>query len=107
MLGIVRHYMQSLSMKLLDVGCFDTMVEMQAPAKELRQQIIRDVVAGEGLRGKELQMQRLAQMTEYFTARDLVEVAKRVMQGGYEDSEKDIENIILSYKAQCFPSSQK
>ena len=79
MLGVVRHYMQSLSMKLLDVGCFDTMVEMQAPAKELRQQIIRDVVAGEGLRGKELQMQRLAQMTEYFTARDLVEVAKRVM----------------------------
>jgi hypothetical protein len=54
MLGVVRHYMQSLSMKLLDVGCFDTMVEMQAPAKELRQQIIRDVVAGEGLRGKEL-----------------------------------------------------
>ena len=36
MMGIVRHYMQSLSMKLLDVGCFDTMVEMQAPAKEAR-----------------------------------------------------------------------
>ena len=32
MMGIVRHYMQSLAMKLLDVGCFDTMVEMQAPS---------------------------------------------------------------------------
>lgn len=36
LLGIVRHFMQSVSMRLLDVGCFDTMVEMQAPAKEMR-----------------------------------------------------------------------
>jgi AAA+ superfamily predicted ATPase len=60
MMGIVRHYMQSLAMRLLDVGCFDTMVEMQAPSKEARYQIIREVVGSEELRTKEVQMQRLA-----------------------------------------------
>lgn len=106
MMGMVRHYMQSLSMKLLDVGCFDTMVEMHAPAKEARYQVIRDVIVGEGLRSKEVQMQRLAQMTEYFNGRDLDEIAKRVIEGGM-DSEKEIEETIMHYKAQCFPSSQK
>lgn len=60
MMGIVRHYMQSLAMKLLDVGCFDTMVEMQAPSKEARYQIIKDIVVSEEMRSKEVQMQRLA-----------------------------------------------
>ena len=60
MMGIVRHYMQSLAMKLLDVGCFDTMVEMQAPSKEARYQIIKDVIVSEEMRSKEEQMQRLA-----------------------------------------------
>jgi len=47
-------------MKLLDVGCFDTMVEMQAPSKEARYQIIKEVVVSEEMRSKEVQMQRLA-----------------------------------------------
>ena len=93
MMGIVRHYMQSLSMKLLDVGCFDTMVEMQAPSKEARYQIIKDVVVSEELRTKEVQMQRLAQLTEYFNARDLVEIAKRTIEGSM-DTEKHIEDTI-------------
>lgn len=92
-MGIVRHYMQSLSMKLLDVGCFDTMVEMQAPSKEARYQIIKDVVVSEELRTKEVQMQRLAQLTEYFNGRDLVEIAKRTIEGSM-DTEKDIEDTI-------------
>lgn len=92
-MGVVRHYMQSLSMKLLDVGCFDTMVEMQAPSKEARYQIIKDVVVSEELRTKEVQMQRLAQLTEYFNGRDLVEIAKRTIEGSM-DTEKDIEDTI-------------
>ena len=79
MLGVVRHYMQSLSMKLLDVGCFDTMVEMQAPSKEARYDIIRDLIVPEDMRTKELQLQRLAQMTEYFVAKDIVEIARQVI----------------------------
>lgn len=93
-------------MKLLDVGCFDTMVEMQAPSKEARYQIIRDIVATEEMRTKEVQIQKLAQMTEYFNGRDLVEIAKRTIEGGM-DSEKHIEDTIAEYKIQCFPSSQK
>ncbi len=64
--------------------------------------MVREVIGGEGLRGKEVQMQRLAQMTEYFNGRDLVEVAKRVIEGGKEN-EKEIEEVIVQYKAQCFP----
>jgi AAA+ superfamily predicted ATPase len=94
MMGIVRHYMQSLAMRLLDVGCFDTMVEMQAPSKEARYQIIREVVGSEELRTKEVQMQRLAQMTEYFNGRDLVEIAKRTMDRGMDTGEKHIEDTI-------------
>ena len=93
MMGIVRHYMQSLSMKLLDVGCFDTMVEMQAPSKEARYQIIKDVVVSEELRTQEVQMQRLAQLTEYFNGRDLVEISKRSIEGSM-DTEKHIEDTI-------------
>jgi SpoVK/Ycf46/Vps4 family AAA+-type ATPase len=95
MMGIVRHYMQSLAMKLLDVGCFDTMVEMQAPSKEARYQIIKDIVVSEDMRTKEVQMQRLAQMTEYFNGRDLVEIAKRTIEGGIIDNEeRHIEDTI-------------
>jgi AAA+ superfamily predicted ATPase len=94
MMGIVRHYMQSLAMRLLDVGCFDTMVEMQVPSKEARYQIIREVVGSEELRTKEVQMQRLAQMTEYFNGRDLVEIAKRTMDRGMDTGEKHIEDTI-------------
>ena len=94
MMGIVRHYMQSLAMKLLDVGCFDTMVEMQAPSKEARYQIIKDVVVGEEMRTKEVQMQRLAQMTEYFNGRDLVEIAKRTIEGGMDNGERHVEDTI-------------
>ncbi len=56
--------------------------------------MVREVIGGEGLRGKEVQMQRLAQMTEYFNGRDLVEVAKRVIEGGKEN-EKEIEEVIV------------
>ena len=97
LLGIVRHYMQSLNMKLMDVGAFDTMVEMQAPAKETRYAIIRDVIVQEEMRTKELQLQRLAQMTEYFMAKDIVEIAKQVIDSPH--TEKEIEDKIVSYKA--------
>lgn len=43
-IGISRHYM-SLNSKLLDVGLFDTMLEMQAPSKELRYSLIKDIFA--------------------------------------------------------------
>jgi hypothetical protein len=47
-------------MKLLDVGIMDTVIEMQAPAKEARYALIRDVIVPEEMRSKEIQMQKLA-----------------------------------------------
>lgn len=58
-LGVTRHFM-SLNTKLLDVGLFDTMVEMQPPSKEIRYALIRDVIAPESMRTKEIQLQKLA-----------------------------------------------
>jgi hypothetical protein len=47
------------------------------------------------MRTKEVQMQRLAQMTEYFNGRDLVEIAKRTIEGGImENEERHIEETI-------------
>ena len=55
-------------------------------------------MASEEMKTKEVQMQRLAQMTEYFNGRDLVEIAKRTIEGGIE-SDKHIEDNIAQYKA--------
>ena len=43
-LGIVRHFM-SLNVKLLDIGLFDSMIELQAPTKEQRYKLIKDLIA--------------------------------------------------------------
>jgi SpoVK/Ycf46/Vps4 family AAA+-type ATPase len=52
-LALARHYM-SINAKLLDVGLFDTMFEMQAPSKEARYALIKDVIAPESMQTKEI-----------------------------------------------------
>lgn len=44
MIGVIRHYM-SLNSKLLDIGYFDQMIEIQAPSKEQRYTLIKELVA--------------------------------------------------------------
>ncbi len=58
-IGIARHYM-SLNTKLLDVGIFDTMFEMQAPSKEQRYALVRDIIAPDSFKTKEIHLQKLA-----------------------------------------------
>ena len=50
----------SLNSRLLDIGYFDTMLEIQAPTKEQRYQLIKDLVAPEQYQGKEILMQKQA-----------------------------------------------
>lgn len=58
-LGIARHYM-SLNTKMLDIGIMDTLVEMQAPGKEARYGVVKELIADEGHRGREVWMQKVA-----------------------------------------------
>jgi hypothetical protein len=50
----------SLNTKLLDVGIFDTMFEMQAPSKEQRYALVRDIIAPDSFKTKEIHLQKLA-----------------------------------------------
>ena len=43
---MARHYM-SLNVKMLDICMFDTLVEMQAPSKEQRYLVIKELIADE------------------------------------------------------------
>jgi hypothetical protein len=44
----------SLNPKLLDINLFDTLYEVQAPSKELRYSLLKDLVVPPSMRGKEL-----------------------------------------------------
>lgn len=43
-MGIARHFM-GINTKMLDIGMFDTLIEMQAPSKDQRYQIVRELIA--------------------------------------------------------------
>jgi hypothetical protein len=58
-MGVARHYM-SLNTHLLDVGVMDSLIEMQPPSKEARYSLLRDVIAPQELRNKEIYLQKLA-----------------------------------------------
>lgn len=77
-LGIARHYM-SVNLRLLDVGIMDSLVEMQPPSKELRYQVIKDVIAPQELKNKEIYLQKLSQLTEYFVAKDMTALFKEIL----------------------------
>lgn len=95
-LGVSRHFM-SLNPKLLDLNLFDTMYELQAPSKDQRYSLLKDLVVPPSMRAKELQIQKLAQTTEYFTARDMAEVLRRM--GPHSDvDEEHVETVIKDYR---------
>eukprot|EP00347_Sterkiella_histriomuscorum_P013019 403366324 len=114
-LGIVRHYM-SLNSKLLEVGCFDQMLEMQPPSKEQRYTLIKDLLAPSQYQGKEIVLQKQAQMTEYFMAKDIALSFRDIIQemeqqqihavDGQPNYEKVFEESITQYKSSCFPQTQ-
>lgn len=106
-LGISRHYM-SLNAKLLDIGLFDTMVEITPPNKEARYALIKELLAPEQFLAKEILLQKMAQMSEYFTAKDLAVCFKEVqeaMSHDGEDFEKVFDQKVMAYKAACFPQT--
>ena len=44
LVAVARHFSQ-INTRLLDVGCFDNLIELQPPTKEQRLEIIRDLIA--------------------------------------------------------------
>jgi len=66
---IARHFSQ-INSRLLQIGTFDTLIELQAPSKEQRYELLKTEIAVH-LASKELQLQKMAQQTEYFLAKDL------------------------------------
>jgi hypothetical protein len=44
--GVSRHYM-NMNTKILDIGCFDTLIEMMAPSKVQRYDAIKDYMTPE------------------------------------------------------------
>jgi ATP-dependent 26S proteasome regulatory subunit len=66
---IARHFSQ-INSRLLQIGTFDTLIELQAPSKEQRYELLKTEIAAH-LASKELQLQKMAQQTEYFLAKDL------------------------------------
>lgn len=57
------------------------------------------------MKSKEIQLQRLAQMTEYFMAKDLSHLLKDTSTLTYI-SEEEIEKRVQDYKNSYFPSTQ-
>ena len=47
MVVIARHF-SLVNTRLLDVGCFDNLIELQPPTKEQRLEVIRDLIAPAG-----------------------------------------------------------
>jgi SpoVK/Ycf46/Vps4 family AAA+-type ATPase len=85
---------------------FDTMVEMQAPSKELRYKIVKELIADEAHRGREVWMQKIAQMTEYFLVKDLVAIVNQAVEMDQWENSK-VEEHIDRHKRTYFPQSQK
>ena len=72
MCGICRHFSQ-IHPYLLDVGILDNLIEIKPPSKEQRYNILKESFAPseEFARTKEVKLQNMAQLTEYFMTKDL------------------------------------
>lgn len=99
----------SVNPKLLDIGCFDSLLEMQIPTKDQRCSLIRAIMAPVAFQGKELVLQKQAQMTEYFSQKDLACIASAIFKEQRAQSEYEavFDQIVRSHKSVCFPASQR
>ena len=61
MVAIARHF-SLVNASLLDVGCFDNLIELQPPTKEQRYSVIRDLVAPADFQSKEVKQNRRTHM---------------------------------------------
>ncbi len=74
------------------------MIELQAPNKEQRYELLKSEIAAH-FATKELQLQKMAQQTEYFLAKDLFYL--------WENRDQDFTALVNEYKAAVFPDSKK
>lgn len=68
---VARHYSE-IDQRLFEVGFVDSVEEIKAPGKEQRAQALKKIAELQSLKGlKDIDLQKLAQLTEYFLARDM------------------------------------
>mmetsp|Transcript_3830 Transcript_3830/g.5119 ORF Transcript_3830/g.5119 Transcript_3830/m.5119 type:complete len:171 (+) Transcript_3830:909-1421(+) len=74
--GIIARHFSLVNDRLLDVCCFDNLIELQAPTKQERYLAIKDIIAPESFASQEVKLLTMAQQTEYFLAKDLYALAQ-------------------------------
>ena len=60
MVTIARHY-TLVNSRLLEVGYFDNLIELQPPTKEQRYTVIRDLIAPSDFQSKEVKLLAMSQ----------------------------------------------
>ena len=68
-IAVTRHF-SLLNQSLLEIGFFDNLVEMKPPTKDQRYELIKEL-APDTLKKKEVKLQSMSHLTEYFFAKDL------------------------------------
>ena len=105
MVIIARHF-SLLNARLLDVCCFDTLIELQAPTKQHRYSVIRDIIAPQSFKNQEVKLLALAQLTEYFLSKDLYALTQDSrINGQIQDFASKFEQVVTDYKRAVFPES--
>lgn len=56
------------------MAAYDNVIEMKAPSTQQRYEVIKNEICAENLKSKEVLLQKMAHMTEYFLAKDLFHV---------------------------------
>jgi SpoVK/Ycf46/Vps4 family AAA+-type ATPase len=69
-IAVSRHFTQ-INPKIFDIGILDNLLELQAPTKEQRYDILNSFNSPFGLSLTDLALQSLSQASEFFMARDL------------------------------------
>ena len=108
MVIIARHF-SLVNARLLDICCFDTLIELQPPTKQQRYEVIRDLIAPEAFQSQEVKLLAMAQLTEYFLAKDLFNLAtdRVLLQSDDTFSQELFEQVVTAYKQAVFPESMQ
>ena len=103
MVIVARHF-TLVNARLLDVCCFDTLIELQPPTKHQRYAIIRDFIAPTTFQSQEIKLLAMAQQTEYFMAKDLVNLAEdQSLSNPCTDFAEMFCMAVTDYKKAVFP----
>ena len=88
MVIVARHF-SLVNARLLDICCFDTLIELQPPTKQQRYEVIRDLIAPEAFQNQEVKLLAMAQLPEYFLAKDLFKLATDRLLMMHSDADVD------------------